>query len=484
MAAAGLPPGIGRYRPLELLGSGGMGTVYRAHDPLIDRQVAIKVVRTDTLDPAIRAEYLARFRQEAQLAGSAPHPAIVGVYDFGEQESGDPYIVMELVPGRSLQQLLRDAGSGRGGTPALMPILFPVLGGLGHLHARGITHRDIKPGNIIVTPAGEAKIADFGIAHPGAAVRQGSALTRVGAMLGTPSYMAPEQLDGEAIDHRADLFAVGAVLYHILAGRPPFSGRSEIETIRLLASPDPAPMGPLEAAGRAGFVPLLCRALAKPPAQRFQSAAEFAAALAAIPGSAIPNNTTADDTTILAPRLSPVPPRRQWDTGTLQRVERALAPHVGPMARVIVEQASRQSATADELYQALASQLQNTTDRNAFLRALGGGRIEPTLGPATRRADIAAPTTGNLTGNFTGNITRNLPTAGGEGALPPAALVAAQAALAFFVGPIARVLVRDAARQAASPADFIERLCTQVTKPEERLALRRRLRAEVEPILR
>lgn len=510
MSERGLPPVIGRYRPLGVLGAGGMGVVYKAHDPVIGRMVAIKLVRTDTLDAATRMAYMDRFRIEAQAAGRCMHPAIVAVYDVVTADN-DPCIVMEYVEGRPLNQLLRErAGvgipSGIAATAAMaVPILLQVLDGLGYAHRLGVTHRDIKPANIIVTASGTAKIADFGIARLSEISHASMSLTQAGDMLGTPSYMAPEQLSETDVDHRADLFAVGAVLYEALAGRPPFAGRNMVETIQRLSGSKPASMVAVEAAGAGAFVSVLQRALAKPRSQRFQSAEEFAQALQAAGAQAPPPARTQDDdqATVLWPPVThgtQAPPARtfatqagatqtgRWDSGTLLRMERALANYVGPIARVMVAQAAQQATTPDELYQTLARSLQSTADRSAFLRSLGGPRVEPrldnpTLGPAPAHA--ANTQAGNAqSGTMQPGATQPGTTQAGGGRIAGDAVAAAQAALAFFVGPIAQMLVRQAAAKAVSPQDFIERVCAHVTKPNEVMALRRRLRAEVEPRLR
>jgi eukaryotic-like serine/threonine-protein kinase len=458
---AALPASIGRYRPVALLGTGAMGTVYKAHDPLIDRMVAIKVVRAEALDTEGRATFLERFRQEVQAAGRCSHPAIVGVYDF-VGDAGDPSIVMELVEGNTLQHILRDPAA-RAAVPTV-PILLQVLDGLGAAHAQGVIHRDIKPANIIVTPAGQAKIADFGIARLNEAV-----MTHSGAMLGTPQYMAPEQVSDDAVDRRADLFAVGAILYEILAGRPPFAGRTIAQTIQRLGGPESADMTAI--ARDPQCIPVLQRALAKDRSQRFQTAAEFAAALqsAADPAQA---------TVVPMPRRAP---GRVWDPALLQRVERQLAVYVGPMARRTVAQAALDAGSAEELYATVARGLSNAADRSAFLRALGGARVEPSLTIAGRTDPLMTGLDRGQTGaTHTGSGHPLAPSAG----IPAEAITVAQTVLAFFVGPIARVMARDAAGKATSGRDFIERLCGQVTKPDEQAALRRRLRAEVEPRLR
>jgi serine/threonine-protein kinase len=465
--AGALPAAIGRYRPLAVIGAGGMGTVYRAHDPLIDRTVAVKVVRIDALESDARAEYLDRFRLEAQAAGRCSHPAIVAVYDV-LSELDSPAIVMEFVAGNSLAELLHAGPAARAALP-VAALLGQVLEGLGYAHRLGVTHRDIKPANIIVTAAGQVKIADFGIARLSDLPRA-QMLTQAGAMLGTPGYMAPEQLGDAPVDHRADLFAVGAILYEALTGRPPFAGRSAVETIQRLAGPDPASMVAVEAAGAGAYVPVLQQALAKDRTRRFASAEAFAAALAAArrlppPPARVPPDDPRP-TGSQATGSQPAGGTGRWDPRLLARVERALAQYLGPMARVVVAAAARESTTAEALCQALARSRQDRADRGAFQRSLatGGVRQEPTLAPPT--------TAGTTT------------TVAAAGAIPPAALAAAEAALTQFMGPIARVLTRQAAQLAASPEEFVERLCAHLAKPEETAALRRRLRAEVGPKLR
>ncbi len=476
-----LPAAIGRYRPLALLGAGAMGSVYRAHDPLIDRIVAIKVVRTEGLDPGMHDEFLDRFRREVQAAGRCSHPAIVGVFDFAG-ETGNPFIVMEFVAGRTLNAVFRDPTL-RAALP-VRSVLGQVLDGLAYAHRLGITHRDIKPANILITEAGHAKIADFGIAR-----LSGTSMTQAGTMLGTPSYMAPEQVSDDAVDHRADLFATGAILYEALVGRPPFAGRSLTDTILRVSGPAPADFAALRDTPNAAFVPVLAQALAKRREERFQSADDFAAALRGVAGEAA-QVRSADATIVASPPgaahalsdaraiASPgtVPPgnvfldtagtlARQWDPDLLQRAERALSRHLGPMAKLAVRKAAARSAGPDELAETLAGDIADGSVRATFLRDFGV-RAEASL------VTKPPPTLGTASG-------ASLVTA-----IPQPAIDAAQAALVVFVGPMARVLVRKAAAQATSRADFIERLLASVSRPDEVSALRRRLQAEVEPALR
>ncbi|MBW4024259.1 MAG: serine/threonine protein kinase [Proteobacteria bacterium] len=461
-----VPESIGRYRPVGVLGTGAMGTVYRAQDPLIGRMVAIKVVRTEALDDETRAAFVERFRLEVQAAGRCAHPAIVGVHDFLEGD-GHPCIVMELVEGRSLQEVLRSPG-GAGTVPG---ILLQVLAGLGYAHGQGITHRDIKPANIIITQGGQAKIADFGIAR-----LNETQMTAAGNMLGTPSYMAPEQVANDDVDHRADLFAVAAILYESLAGRPPFAGRSMADTIRRLSGPEAADLAPVAGSP---YAAVLQKALAKDPAERFASADAFIAALQ----DAVRADPQA--TVVLAGGMSPMPAQaapspgpptaaRKWDPALLQRVERVLAQSMGPVARMMVVKAAAESADLEELYARLAQGVRSASDRSAFLRSLGGARVEPSLTMARSPSLTTMPP----------SVTTVPPmTVSAPVTIPAEAQKAAQTALAFHVGPIARVLVQKAAKEARSPRDFIDMLASHVTKPDEAATLRRRLRAEVEPKL-
>ncbi|HWO87292.1 MAG TPA: serine/threonine-protein kinase, partial [Stellaceae bacterium] len=183
---------IGRYRIEALLGTGAMGEVYRAHDPAIDRLVAIKVVRPELVAGSGGEQLLERFRREARAAGRRFHPNIVAIWDFGDDD-GTPFLVMELVDGQSLDQLIKSCGSLE--ARRSVAIVAQVLSALRFAHASGIVHRDIKPSNIMVLPGDQVKVADFGIAR-----LEASEFTIVGDLLGTPAYMAPEQLSGGPID--------------------------------------------------------------------------------------------------------------------------------------------------------------------------------------------------------------------------------------------------------------------------------------------
>lgn len=261
---------FGRYLIVGELGRGAMGAVYRAIDPLIEREVAIK-----TLLPHLPEQEMAqvreRFLREARSAGRLNHPNIVTIFDVGEQD-GLAYIAMELLEGRTLQQIL--AESRRLPVASAVDIGAQVADALDHALGFGIVHRDVKPANIMVSAGGRAKLTDFGVAHLPSA-----SMTHTGAALGSPKYMAPEQVIGQPVDPRADIFSLGSVIYEMLTGRTPFEreGESTVFSLmnRIVAEPHVPPTR-IDPSLPAAFDRILARALAKSPAERYQRAGELA----------------------------------------------------------------------------------------------------------------------------------------------------------------------------------------------------------------
>ena len=271
------PTQLGRYLDLELLGEGGMGAVYRGRDPSLDRVVAIKVVTNN------RADFVARFRREARAIARLSHPHVVQVFDFGEDGAGNPYFVMELLPGRSLDKVLAE----RGPLPAelVSDLIRQAAEGLSAAHAMEIVHRDIKPANLVVDPQYQLKLVDFGIAH---VEEGGDALTRPQSLMGTPHYMAPEMLRGEKVDGRADIYALGLTAFHLLAGRPPYEAPSSIAlTVKQLSEPLPS-LAKLAPATPAALVRLVERMSEKDRDQRIGSCQQIVAELDAMAAGSAP----------------------------------------------------------------------------------------------------------------------------------------------------------------------------------------------------
>jgi serine/threonine-protein kinase len=292
---------IGKYEIRRELGRGAMGVVYEGFDPMIKRIVALKTIRADQLVGEQAETMIARFRREAQAAGRLSHPNIVSIYEIGEDE-GVWYIAMEFIRGRELKSYFE---ANERFTPAdIVRVMTKILDALGYSHRLGVIHRDIKPANVILLEDGGVKVADFGIAHI-----ESSNMTQVGTVLGTPSYMSPEQIMGLPVDGRSDLFSAGVILYQFLTGERPFSG-SATATMHKVLEEDPLPPSRFNVQVPGAMDAVVRKALAKRPDERFQTAEEFAAALR---GATERPNVTAEATllanaepTQVAPPAAPI----------------------------------------------------------------------------------------------------------------------------------------------------------------------------------
>ncbi len=320
-----------RYELGEPLGRGGMAEVLEGRDLRLGRRVAVKILRPDLAkDPSFQS----RFRREAQSAASLNHPNIVAVYDTGEDILGEdgktvvvPYIVMEHVDGQTLRQLL---ASGRRLLPErALEITAGILAALDYSHRHGIVHRDIKPANIMLTRTGDVKVMDFGIAR--ALADASATMTAASAVMGTAQYLSPEQARGEVVDARSDLYSTGCLLYELLTGRPPFQGDSPVSVAYQHVSETPLPPSQVDPAVPPSLDPLVLKALAKDPDDRYQSAADFRAdverAMAGLPiTSAMPvvapvaaGVAAADATQQFAPAGATADPMAGVDDGEKKR---------------------------------------------------------------------------------------------------------------------------------------------------------------------
>jgi len=267
----GVPRTIGRYQVQGVLGYGAMGAVYRAFDPLIKRTLAIKTIRLDI--PRGSPEYktfIERFYHEARISGTLSHPSIVTLFDIGEDALGAPFLAMEFVEGETLDKVI--SRGERFPPEKVVALVSQICSALDYAHARGIVHRDVKPSNLILSEGDRVKVTDFGIAK-----LAGAELTQQGQLLGTPSYMSPEQAMGEKLDGRSDIFSLGVVAFEMLSGEQPFPGNNVTAILYKLVHVDPIEPANLE---MHGLIPerwhqVFGKVLAKRPEDRYQSAAEF-----------------------------------------------------------------------------------------------------------------------------------------------------------------------------------------------------------------
>ena len=456
--AAQLPPRIGRYVVENLVGIGGMGQIFKAHDPDIGRPVAIKLISTELMSGAARADYIKRFRREAQAAARCAHPNIVAIYDFALHE-GQPFIAMEFVHGASLRQAL-DAAPVMA-VPDAVRIVLQVLDALASAHDQGVIHQDVKPANIMLTPDMRVKVADFGICR---FVDAESTVTT--SSMGTPNYMSPEQCRGAPVDSRSDLFAAGATLFEMVAGERAFPGKNMGEvTHRIQHEQLPLLPAPVRAvAPRLQLV--LERAMGKQPEDRFDTGYEMAEALRQV----LASRDDAKEST----RVSPMPvagsaPAQQapanarpgteprLDADTLQALEHKLTSYVGPIARILVRTTAGRSRSIADLCAQLALSIADGTEREQFRREVDF------LIRARAPADGGAASPGGRTAR--------------EDRLPEPELERVQEVLAQYVGPIARVLVRRATADASSVEALWLSLSNHIDSPAERAAfLRQRQR--------
>jgi serine/threonine protein kinase len=439
------PEFIGRYRIESVLGRGAMGVIYRAHDPEIDRPVAVKLIRADLLDSQDRADYVVRFRREAQAAGRCTHPNIVTIYDFATHE-GNPFLAMEFIEGLNLTEV-----RARGTVFDIDQSVFLIqqlLDALDAMHRLGVVHRDIKPANILLMNGAKVKVTDFGISR-----FDTSDLTQDGSVIGTPSYMSPEQCRGGTVDARTDLFSSGVILYELLGGERPFPGRNFAEVTQRLLFEAPTDLCALNAGVSPALKAVVEQALAKAPEARFASAAEMAAALrAAMGASPAPNY----DQTIILPRAAtdmPSPPPLQattlgltgrFERTALETIERRLARYVGPIARHLVQSAIRKADSVEALCASLASNIAEAGERDSFQNAA----LLQLRGVTASGVPKAAPIL-----SFSEEELQRI-----------------QKDLAQFIGPVAKLLVKRNASAATSVADLRQRLSLHLDRESDRRA--------------
>src|ERR1700682_4942512 len=321
----------GRYEIVGELGRGAMGVVYKAMDPVIGRTVAVKTIRLSEQGTGLsRPELLSRFQTEARAAGLLTHPNIVVVFDAGE-EDGLYYITMELVEGKSLQALL-DGGHAFP-LPRTLRIMEQTCSALQFAHERNVVHRDIKPANLMLTADDTVKVTDFGTAK----ILQFGTVQQTAHVMGTPSYMSPEQVKGRAVDGRSDIFSLGVMLYEMVTGEKPFPGQNITTVIYKVVNEDPVPPKQVDPSIHAGISAVVMRALAKDPDTRYQSCREMLEdlrnyrSLSATPGNPQSTMTMGSNVVNSTVALSPAGLRgvHNDDTAAISRSLSARAAHPG-----------------------------------------------------------------------------------------------------------------------------------------------------------
>jgi eukaryotic-like serine/threonine-protein kinase len=468
------------------LGKGAMGVVYKSFDPVIRRSVALKTIRKELLaDEEEAAAFGARFRNEAQAAGRLLHPGIVAVYEYGE-DAQYAFIAMEYVEGGSLRQYFERKV--RFEERDLVSIMAQLLEALQYAHDQGVWHRDIKPANIIIMSNGRIKVADFGIARV-----ESSTLTQVGAVMGTPGFIAPEQYLGKGVDHRVDIFAAGVVFYELLTGKPPFSGSQEGVMYKVCHETVPPPSVVANKPSVARFDAVALRALAKRPQERYPNAERFRAELLAAYAQPV-SPAVAEETLIRdAGRMSDpgdashprsasrkssrtpawpgTPGRSQtstmptqmlvaagWKVDELASVERSLAHFLGPIARVMVRRAAREAKDFASLIEMLGKHLVSPGDRAKFLEQ--NARLAVS---GSHPAQLAEPVDEDATVIPGVNTPRVVAAPG------PTDEEIARAArlLAAHLGPIAKALVHQAARPGVTRAVFLAGLADRLGESDK-----------------
>jgi serine/threonine-protein kinase len=512
------PAQIGKYKIVDVVGTGGMGTVYRAFDPSLERVVALKILHLDRLDDVSSEELKSRFVDEARTVARLNHPGIVAVYEFA-QDGQLAYISMEYVDGWTLDTYVKNRDSLD--TGSAVTVMMQVLEALSYAHRQAVVHRDIKPANLLVGSEGQVKITDFGIAKIGARNR-----TQTGILVGTMEYMAPEQFLGGRLDHRCDIHAAGVVMYELLAGVSPFRHGGGFAMYKVCHEV-PQPPSSIKPSAPRIFDSVVARALAKRPEDRYPTAKDFRnaiwAAYHAISGrepdatlatsASSENSSTSIKTrardkapddgvpesggtapnrerppavpppvrvepikSVAAPTAPPaVSPLTTggsapshmagiaWPAGQLADLERQLVPLVGPLARVLVRKAAAIAHDRHELVGMLADGLQ-ANERARFLQAVGdahGFLAADTIPPrSTGNPSVTAPGSTNARLRATGPLTDER------------AQFAARI-LAQYVGPIATVLSRKAAQNARDEGEYLELLAANLKSETERLRFMR-----------
>jgi len=427
---------IGPYRILEQIGSGGMGVIYRAHDQRLQRDVALKFLPASmNADPDIRQ----RFLSEARAASQLDHANICVVHDFGESPDGQLYIIMPYYQGETLSARLQ---RGALAYDEALNICHQVADGLARAHSHNIVHRDIKPSNIMLTADGGIKVLDFGIAKVA-----NSNLTGTGMSIGTLAYMSPEQLRGEEVDARTDIWALGVVLFEMITGSQAFSAKALPDILQaVLHDADNT------VAAQASQLPepvhqLLSKSMVREPGQRFADMNQMIDAITQAV-SLLSHNPTAAPANDISLNSAGKSRSYDWDEQLLERIGALLIPVLGPIAPTLVKRKAKQAADLEELSHMLAESLPDQTSQQNLLKEMQAQIAAYTTPPVPR----GLKTDGSLTGID----------------LSAAQLAALEEALIAHLGPITQTLIKRHASSTSSIESLLDTLAQHIHNDEEK----------------
>jgi eukaryotic-like serine/threonine-protein kinase len=428
---------VGDYEVVGLLGRGGMGQVYKVRHRILDRMDAMKVLLPDCED---EAELLQRFEREIRVQAQLHHPNIAALHTALWVERR-LLMIMEFIDGVTLEQKLRE---GPVAPRTTVSYVCRVLDALSYAHSAGVTHRDVKPGNIMITPGGTVKLTDFGIART---AREN--LTRSGIAVGSLNYMSPEQIKTGVIDHRSDIYSVGVTLYEALVGRRPFQGDGDQAVIQGHLEQDPVPPADLLPGIPVALSSIVIKSLAKDPRNRFQTAAEFHDALQSLAGAG--THAGVDSAPAAATRIDPA---------VLSQIERCLAAAVGPIAKALMARTAPRVRELAELRRKLAEHIPDESARQKFFKC-----CERHGDTTARKVDLGAST--NVYLYKKPDTVREW---------NPAFLEQAERELARYIGPMARTVVNKASKKTQTVPQLIELLGDEIPDTTERGEFISRLR--------
>jgi eukaryotic-like serine/threonine-protein kinase len=467
---------LGKYEILGVLGKGGMGTVYRARDLLLDRIVALKVLHPENTSDPEAAENWRRFLNEARAIARLNHPAIVSLYQFSDSTPTGTCFAMEYVDGPNIADYVRQHPSTR--VAVTLDLACQCLSGLAYAHQQGVVHRDIKPSNLLIAREGRIKITDFGVAK-----LESVNHTQTGFMMGTPGYMSPERYQEGNVDHRCDVYSTGVLCHELLTGKALFNG-TLAEIVYQICNVPPALVSTVEPTTPALLDPIIAKSLAKDPAERYQTALEFHSALSAaretLGYAAGTELRSAAITTAQLAKLGPeafptllpatqvIPPPAEvtrpstevtrpstpgWSAQEIAEIVQLLTPILGPMARIVVKRHAAMTHDRGELYALLALQLHTDDERKNFLAAVSRNSGKTRLPSPVPDVSTKGPDT---------------QTDAWHNTIAPSTLERTTKILARYIGPIAAVVVKKAAPAALDESDLYAKVAERIADVDER----------------